>query len=99
MTIPRSNGKTVLISGINGYIASSIGLEFLKKGYTLRGTARATKGMETLQRGAYEEYGDRFEMRAVPDITVPGAFDDAVKGTVLVVVIQGILDDLLMISR
>jgi len=80
MTLPQSNGKTVLVSGINGYIAFSIGLELLKEGYTLRGTARTTKSMEALLEGAYKEYADRCEMIVVPDMTVPGAFDKAVKG-------------------
>ncbi|KAI9873487.1 MAG: hypothetical protein M1830_000349 [Pleopsidium flavum] len=77
MILPQSNGKTVLVSGINGYIASSIGLELLKNGYTLRGIARSKKSMKTLLRDAYKDYADRFEMMEVPDITVPAyVFND-----------------------
>ncbi len=71
MTLPQSNGKMVLVSGINGYIASSIGL---------RETARTIKSMKALLQGAYKEYADCCKMIVVSDMTVPGAFDEAVKG-------------------
>lgn len=70
----------VLVSGINGYIASSINLKLLKEGYTLRETARTTKSMKALLQGAYKEYADRCKMIVVSDMTVPGAFNKAVKG-------------------
>ena len=75
-----SNGKTVLVSGINGYIASAIGLDLLKKGYTLRGTSRSAHSADALLKGAYKDYIDRVQMVSVPDMTAPGAFDEAVKG-------------------
>lgn len=80
MSIPPSNGKIVLISGINGYIASAIGLELLKEGYTLRGTSRSSHGASALLDGAYKMYKDRVQMVSIHDMTVPGAFDEAVKG-------------------
>lgn len=75
-----SNSKTVLVSGINGYVASVIGLDLLKKGYTLRGTSRSTSSKAALLDGPYKDYADRFDVVAVPDIIIPGAFDEAVKG-------------------
>ena len=80
MSLPPSNGKTILVSGVNSYIGSAIGLELLKKGYTLRGTSRAKESADTLLHGAYKDYADRVEMYSVPIMTVPGAFDEAVKG-------------------
>ena len=76
-----SNAKIVVVSGINGYIASTIGLDLLKKGYTLRGTSRSTHSADALLKGAYKDYIDRVQMVSVPDMTVPGAFDEAVKGS------------------
>jgi nucleoside-diphosphate-sugar epimerase len=80
MSLPASNGKTVLISGINGYIASNIGLDLLRKGYTVRGTSRSTSAKDDLLRGAFKGYESRYEHEVVPDITATGAFDKAVKG-------------------
>lgn len=83
MSISASNGKTVLISGINGYIASNIGLDLLRKGYTVRGTSRSTSAKDDLLSGAFKGYGSRYEHEVVPDITETGAFDKAVKGSAL----------------
>ena len=80
MSLPTCNGKKVLITGINGYIASRIGHDLLKRGYMIRGTSRSKPSTEALLNGAYKEFADRVEMVSVPDMTVPGAFDEAVKG-------------------
>ncbi|KAG9231618.1 hypothetical protein BJ875DRAFT_468946 [Amylocarpus encephaloides] len=80
MTIAASNGKTVLITGINGYIASVLGQLVLTKGYSLRGTTRRPASVDALLNGAYAPYADRVDIFEVPDMTVPGAFDEAVKG-------------------
>ncbi|KAH8804668.1 hypothetical protein F5884DRAFT_796833 [Xylogone sp. PMI_703] len=80
MSIPESNGKTVLITGINGYIAGVLGLLLLKKGYHVRGTTRRTASTDPLLSGPYAAYRERIEIHPVPDMTVDGAFDDAVKG-------------------
>jgi hypothetical protein len=81
MAIPASNGKTVLITGINGYIASVLGLRLLEKGYSLRGTSRRTASVEPLLKGPYAAYQDRVKVYEVSDMTVAGAFDEAAKGT------------------
>lgn len=80
MTVPASNGKTVLITGINGYIASVLGAHLLAKGYSLRGTSRKAASAEPLLKGPYAPYADRIRLYEVPDMTVAGAFDEAVKG-------------------
>ena len=75
-----NHGKIVLVTGINGYIASNLGLDLLKKGYTVRGTSRSVASKATLLDGPFRGFEDYFEYYHVPDITVPGAFDEAVKG-------------------
>ena len=80
MSGPQGNGKTVLVTGINGYIASTIGFHLLSNGYNLRGTTRSSKSAAPLLDGAYEDYASRVEIFEVPDSTIPGAFDEAVKG-------------------
>lgn len=80
MLIPQSNGKTVMVTGINGYIASTIGFYLLSNGYNLRGTSRSSKSAAPLLDGAYKDYASRIQIFEVPDMTIPGAFDEAVKG-------------------
>ncbi len=66
----------------NPSIASRIGLDLLEKGYTVRGTSRAKHSADALLNGAYKQYADRVEMYSVPVMTVPRAFDEAVKGLI-----------------
>jgi nucleoside-diphosphate-sugar epimerase len=80
MVIPRSNGKMVLVTGINGFIASVLGQHLLSKGYSLRGTARRLASTESLLKGPYAPYQDRVTMYEVPDMTVSGVFDEAAAG-------------------
>jgi len=80
MSIAESNGKTVLVTGINGYIASVLGFDLLSKGYNLRGTSRSAASTESLLKGPYAAYGDRVKIYQVPDMTIDGAFDEAAKG-------------------
>ena len=80
MAIPPSNGKTVLVTGINGYIASVLGQFLLSKGYSIRGTTRRSVTSEPLLNGPYAEYRDRVQIFEVADMTVSGAFDEAAKG-------------------
>jgi nucleoside-diphosphate-sugar epimerase len=81
MSIPTSNGKVVLVTGINGYIGSQVGLDALSRGYSLRGTSRSVARTHALLAGPFAKYADRIEIIEVPDITVPKAFNAAVKGT------------------
>lgn len=80
MAIPEKNGKTVLITGLNGYIASVLGELLLSKGYSLRGTVRRPASVELLLQGPYAPYRERVQIIQVPDMTVSGAFDEAVIG-------------------
>lgn len=81
MSLSRSNGKTVLVSGINGYIASNIGLDLLRLGYHVRGTARSASSKDDLLEGAFKGYENHYEHVVVANITEEGAFDEAVRGT------------------
>ncbi len=74
-----SDKGIVLVTGANGYIAARTVEAFLKAGYTVRGSVRS-KGSAKQLLEALPEYASRVEIAEVPDITVPGAFDEAVKG-------------------
>jgi nucleoside-diphosphate-sugar epimerase len=82
LSLPPSNGKTVAITGINGFLASVAGLAVLKKGYTLIGTCRSRARAEPLLKDAYAEYdrAGRVKIMEVEDMTKEGAFDQVVKG-------------------
>lgn len=80
MALPASNGKTILITGINGYIASVLGQLLLSKGYSIRGTTRRTVASDSLLKGPYAPYKERIQIYEIPDMTASGAFDEAAKG-------------------
>jgi nucleoside-diphosphate-sugar epimerase len=72
---------TVLITGANGYIASVTVGAFLDAGYSVRGTVRSLKSAQGLLKSLQSQVdAERLEIVEVPDITVEGAFDEAVKG-------------------
>jgi nucleoside-diphosphate-sugar epimerase len=79
-----SDKGTVLISGVNGYIASRTAESFLKAGYSVRGTVRSLKSGKALE-DVLSEYtsSGKFKLVEVPDITVDGAFDKAVEGEII----------------
>lgn len=76
-----SSKGTVLISGINGFIAAHTAKLFLEAGYSVRGTARSLSSTKGLQQ-VLKPYIDNGSLSfvEVPDITVGGAFDTAVQG-------------------
>ncbi|KAF8270658.1 NAD(P)-binding protein [Lactarius quietus] len=69
----------VLVTGANGYIAVWIVKKYLEAGYSVRGTVRSLSRSAFLKE-QFAEYGERFELVVVEDITKDGAFDEAVKG-------------------
>ncbi|KAJ8071399.1 hypothetical protein OCU04_001720 [Sclerotinia nivalis] len=80
MAISSPNHSTVLITGINGYIASVLGMHLLQAGYSIRGTTRRLSSADPLLKGPYAPYIDQVKIYEVPDMTISGAFDEAVKG-------------------
>ncbi|THH19273.1 hypothetical protein EW146_g1844 [Bondarzewia mesenterica] len=73
----------VLVSGANGYIAAWVIRTLLEKGYSVRGTVRSASKGDHLKK-LFAQYGDKFELVVVEDITKVGAFDEAVKGVDLI---------------
>jgi nucleoside-diphosphate-sugar epimerase len=72
----------ILITGVNGFIAARCAKFFLDQGYSVRGTVRNLQSAKPLLGEALKAYAEngKFEVVEVPDITNPGAFDEAVKG-------------------
>ncbi|THH07729.1 hypothetical protein EW145_g3174 [Phellinidium pouzarii] len=76
-----SSPAKVLVSGANGFLAVYIIKDLLERGYTIRGTVRSeSKNAYLLNLFKKEAQDGKFELVVVPDITAPGAFDEAVKG-------------------
>jgi nucleoside-diphosphate-sugar epimerase len=79
-------GSTVLVTGVNGFIASHVADQFLQFGFKVRGTTRNTEKNAWVSKLFNEKYGpDKFELVAVPDMVAPGAFVEAVKGVAAVI--------------
>jgi nucleoside-diphosphate-sugar epimerase len=76
-------GSCVLVTGINGYIGSHIGDQLLGAGYEVCGAVRSVEKAKWLI-DMFEPYGkENFRLVEIPDMTVEGALDDAVKGNSL----------------
>lgn len=76
--------RLVLITGVNGYIATHTAAAFLRAGFAVRGTVRTRTPalVQTLERTlkSYHD-GDRLEVVEVPDIGAKGAFDGVVESS------------------
>ncbi|KAK9331535.1 hypothetical protein V1520DRAFT_390464 [Lipomyces starkeyi] len=73
-----SSKPLVLVTGVNGFIAARTAEAYLLANYNVRGTVRSIKSGKAILE-ALKEYvrAGRFEVVIVEDITVPGAFDEA----------------------
>ncbi|RYO91234.1 hypothetical protein DL764_008306 [Monosporascus ibericus] len=78
---------TILITGLNGYLAGRVAEAVLKAGYRVRGTVRRlTTGLRVQE--ALIELGynrDLVEVIQVSDITQPSAFDEAALGCTAII--------------
>jgi nucleoside-diphosphate-sugar epimerase len=72
----------VLVTGINGYIASATVLAALNAGYQVRGTVRSLERDRDIIATAFPSYLNvgTLEIVEIPDSSAPGAFDEVVKG-------------------
>lgn len=79
-TIPK--GSVVLVTGATGFVASHITRQLLERGYKVRGTVRDVSKATWLTEESFSPLAtpENLELVAVPDLAVPHAFDEAVKG-------------------
>jgi nucleoside-diphosphate-sugar epimerase len=70
--------RTVLITGGSGFIGASILNAFLNAGYHVRASARSAQSAETIRQN-HEKHASALTFVIVPDITLEGAFDEAVR--------------------
>lgn len=74
-----NRGPLILVTGGTGFIGNHTVSQFLSNGYRVRATARNQSSCNRLA-DIHKSQKDSLETQIVPDITVPGAFDEAVKG-------------------
>jgi nucleoside-diphosphate-sugar epimerase len=85
--IPKDS--IVLVTGVNGYIGSHLADQLMEAGYRVRGTTRNISKVQGLKVLWEKKFGkDRFEMVTVADMSHDGAFDEAVKGTFIISILE-----------
>ncbi|RFU24080.1 hypothetical protein B7463_g12263, partial [Scytalidium lignicola] len=68
----------VLLTGANGFVGSHILDQLLKAGHSVRSVVRSSsKASQVL--ADFPNHGNKLETAIVPDISAPGAFNEAVK--------------------
>lgn len=79
-TIPT--GSWVLVTGASGFLASHVIWQFLDRGFRVRGTVRDVRECLWLLEGRFKTYAENGALKlvAVPDLSIDGAYDEAVKG-------------------
>jgi len=68
----------VLLTGGNGFIGAHIVNTLLQRGYSLVTTVRS-EAKTTFLRDQFASYGDKLQFAIVPDIAIPGAFDEVLQ--------------------
>ncbi|GME99133.1 unnamed protein product [Ambrosiozyma monospora] len=75
-TSNHKSGKTVLVTGANGYLAGHIVDGLLSKGYNVIGTVRSLAKSEPFEKVFKEKYpNSKIVYEVVSDITAVGGFD------------------------
>jgi nucleoside-diphosphate-sugar epimerase len=75
-------GSWVLVTGVNGMVASNVANLLLESGYKVRGSVRDPTKVQWLKERFDKSFGEgNFELVAVEDLAAEGAFDKAVEGT------------------
>lgn len=80
-TITMSN-QLVLVTGISGFVATHVALEFLKNGHRVRGTVRSQDKADLVKKTpVFEPYKEQLSFVVVEDL-VTGDFAEAGKDTI-----------------
>ena len=75
----KGSPHRILVSGASGFVGTHVVNEFLGHGYEVVGTVRSEDSAESV-RQVHSKYSDQLRLVIVKDITVSGAFDEAVVG-------------------
>ncbi|KAH0031190.1 hypothetical protein KCU78_g2863, partial [Aureobasidium melanogenum] len=78
----------ILITGVSGSIGFKVLLDALEQGYTVRAAVRSTAQAEFLRihpKISALAPGDKLSFVEVPDLSVPGAYDQATKDATYII--------------
>ncbi|EST08939.1 NAD-dependent epimerase/dehydratase [Kalmanozyma brasiliensis GHG001] len=75
-----SNSKVYLVTGANGFIASSLVKRLVESGATVHATVRRSSSGDDVKKSISSTATGKLHIFLTPDITTPGAFRDALKG-------------------
>jgi nucleoside-diphosphate-sugar epimerase len=70
----------VLLTGANGFLGSHILSELLSKGFFVSSVVRSQEKADQIRRD-FPSYESQMDFGIVPDMTIPGAFNEVVKST------------------
>lgn len=74
-------GSLILVTGVNGYIASHVADQFLRLGYKVKGTVRNAEKSSWVSTYFQKKYGTEvFELAEVTDLTDQDALKTALQG-------------------
>ncbi|CAI7646037.1 unnamed protein product [Penicillium glandicola] len=74
------SGGLVLITGVNGFLASHLALELVKRGYAVRGTVRSPESASWITSAVKTRYPtSKFDALVVPSLSAPGIMDELIK--------------------
>lgn len=75
-------GSWILVTGASGFLASHIIIQFLQRGFKVRGAVRDPNQSSWLLEGRFKSYAESgaLELVAVQDLGADGAYDEAMKG-------------------
>ena len=87
LTTSIPTGSWVLVTGASGFLASHICLQFLQRGFKVRGTVRDPTQSPWLLEGRFKRYADigAIELASVSHLGAKGAYDEAIKGTAAII--------------
>ncbi|KAK7456481.1 hypothetical protein VKT23_010731 [Stygiomarasmius scandens] len=77
--IQNPTESTILVTGSNGFLATWIVDNLLKRGYNVRASVRNANKGKHLQE-IFKSFGNRLQIFPTGDMSKAGAFDEAVKG-------------------
>ncbi|KAL3450422.1 hypothetical protein BJX65DRAFT_305259 [Aspergillus insuetus] len=88
LTTSIPTGSWILITGASGFLASHVCLEFLQRGFRVRGAVRdPTQASWLLDSARFKPYADlgAVELVSVPHLGANRAYDEAIKGAAAII--------------
>lgn len=86
-------GSRVLVTGVNGYVASHIAKQLLARGFKVRGTVRDLERTSWLVKDVFKAHADNgdFELVTIQDFTAEGVYDTAMQDVTAIAHVASVL--------